>query len=184
MLAFHNDPDLKDRKLAQVQAHEAADEIVKGLYWENGKGCAVGCTVHSGDCGAYETEMGIPQMLARLEDHIFEGMSNEAAKRSPVRFIMAVRPGADLTLVGWKFLHWLVVDVVGRHGTDNVKAATVDAIDVLRRRAAGETVSSVDARNAARVARSVYAAAAAVAASYEKAYDRQAEKLLELIGAE
>ena len=209
MLAFHNDPSLKEAKLAQVRAHEAADEVVKGRYWEGGKGCAVGCTVHSGEHGAYETEMGIPRMLARLEDRIFEGMSNEEAMRFPARFILAIRPGADLSLVSWRFLHWLVEDVVTRHGTDNVKAATVDAIDVLRRRVAGELVGSVEANSAAQTARNAvaadaadaayaaadaayvaYAAAyAADAAAYAAAdaarkssYDRQAEKLLELLG--
>ncbi len=79
MFAFHNSPSLKMAKLAQVKAHEIADEIVKGKYWEHGKGCAVGCTVHSSDHGAYETEMGIPRVLARLEETIFERMSNAGA---------------------------------------------------------------------------------------------------------
>jgi hypothetical protein len=167
MLAFHSLPQLKAAKLTQVLAHQKADEIVKGLYWQNGKGCAVGCTVHSDSHSAYETEMGIPRMLARLEDRIFEGMPNADAKLFPARFIDAIPVGADLSLVGWKFLHWLVADVVARHGTDNVKAATVDAIDILRRKADGEEVSSVDARNVAATAKKAYAAdAAAAAAAY------------------
>jgi hypothetical protein len=185
MFAFHSLPQLKQSKLDQVVAHQAADEIVKGFYWERGKGCAVGCTVHSGNHAAYETEMGIPRMLARLEDRLFEGMPNADAKLFPARFIAAIPVGADLSLVGWKFLHWLVVDVNERHGTEKTKAAVLDAIDILRRRAEGETINPVDARNAAAIARkdadaadaayaadaaAAYAAYAAADAAYAAAY--------------
>jgi hypothetical protein len=42
MLAYHNDPAQKAAILQQLEQHRVADEIVKGQYWENGKGCAVG----------------------------------------------------------------------------------------------------------------------------------------------
>lgn len=45
LIAFHGKQSIKDKLLAQLQAHYEADEIIKGIYWENGKGCAVGCTV-------------------------------------------------------------------------------------------------------------------------------------------
>ncbi len=44
--AFHNNPKVKSKYLARVKAHEKADEIIKGTYWQGGKGCAVGCTIH------------------------------------------------------------------------------------------------------------------------------------------
>ncbi|MGN6121686.1 MAG: hypothetical protein ACTHOJ_01890, partial [Sphingomonas oligoaromativorans] len=171
MRAFHGSEDLKTQKLVQLRAHEAADEIVKGLYWQGGKGCAVGCTVHSSSHAAYETEMGIPRMLARLEDGIFEGMSNAAAKRFPVRFIEAIPVGADLSRVGWQFLHWLVADVIERHGTDAVKAGARPALDVLRKMAAGEVVSMGVAVDARRQAAARWAAAAADAAADAAAAD-------------
>ena len=49
MRAYHNDLTIKTSILAQIQMHHDADEIVKGQYWQDGKGCAVGCTIHSGD---------------------------------------------------------------------------------------------------------------------------------------
>ena len=96
MLAYHNDQNLKADILKQLRAHKKADEIVKGQYWENGKGCAVRCTVHSSDHAAYETKFGIPIMLARLEDTIFEGLPNGRAKEWPIQFMSAIEPGADL----------------------------------------------------------------------------------------
>ena len=62
--------------LKQLRQHAKLDEIEKGHYWDSGKGCAVGCTIHSGQHVEYETRFGIPQMLARLEDCIFEGLPN------------------------------------------------------------------------------------------------------------
>jgi hypothetical protein len=46
MLSFHSDPSIKSNYITRVAGHADADEIVKGRYWENGKGCAVGCTIH------------------------------------------------------------------------------------------------------------------------------------------
>jgi hypothetical protein len=45
MLAYHNDPALKDKLLANLAAHAQADELIQGQYWEDGKGCAVACTL-------------------------------------------------------------------------------------------------------------------------------------------
>src|ERR1700689_4545505 len=101
MLAFHNHPAVKAKYLNRVLAHAAADEIIHGTYWDSGKGCAVGCTVHSASHKAFETEMGIPLMLARLEDRLFEGMANGKAKQFPVHFLEAIQPGSDLSCVGW-----------------------------------------------------------------------------------
>ena len=109
-IAFKDTTITKPAILRQLRAHAAADQIVKGRYWQNGKGCAVGCTIHSSKHAEYESRFGIPQMLARLEDCIFEGLPNDKAKAWPVRFMSAVQPGTDLSCVGWKFLHWLLMD--------------------------------------------------------------------------
>ena len=70
MIAYHGNAEIKAAILDQLRAHAAADEIVKGQYWEDGKGCAVGCAIHSDEHAEYESRFGIPQMLARLEDSI------------------------------------------------------------------------------------------------------------------
>jgi hypothetical protein len=108
LIAFHNDQKIKDKYLARVEAHRKADEIIKGKYWENGKGCAVGCTVHSDDHMAYETELGIPTWLAKLEDRIFENLSNEDAKLWPEEFLKTINPGTDLEKVKIPFLIFVV----------------------------------------------------------------------------
>jgi hypothetical protein len=110
MLSFHSDPSIKSRYLARVAGHADADEIVKGRYWENGKGCAVGCTIHGEAHESFERELGIPCMLAWLEDVIFEGLPNRLAKTWPERFLSSIAPGRDLSPVGWRFLHWLLAE--------------------------------------------------------------------------
>jgi hypothetical protein len=110
MLSFHSDPAIKSNYLARVAGHADADEIVKGRYWENGKGCAVGCTIHGETHESFERELGVPQMLAWLEDVIFEGLPNRLAKTWPERFLLSIAPGKDLSPVGWRFLHWLLAE--------------------------------------------------------------------------
>lgn len=110
MLTFEKNPHLKDEIERQLIRHYEADEIIKGKYWDMGKGCAVGCTIHSSDHMLYESLFGIPVMLARLEDCIFEGLSNELAKEWPLRFWRSIKPGLDMSFVGWKFLYWILDD--------------------------------------------------------------------------
>jgi len=110
MKAFHNNPLIKEKYINRLKDHYEADEFIKGTYWEKGKGCAVGCTLHSGEHLAFETELGIPQVLARLEDEIFEGLPNELAKEFPLQFLSAITVGADLLKVWNYFAIWLLTD--------------------------------------------------------------------------
>lgn len=76
LVAWHGQQTTKDFYVARVRQHMLGDEIIQGVYWEDGRGCGVGCSVHSSDHSLYETDLGIPVQLAYLEDSLFEGMSN------------------------------------------------------------------------------------------------------------
>ena len=93
MQAYHGDPAVKAKYIARMREHQEADELVCGIDWENGKGNAVGCTVHTDNSTAYETELGMPEWLARLEELLFEGMTNETAQQFPVKLLEAVPIG-------------------------------------------------------------------------------------------
>jgi len=126
MLAYHNDQTIKTNILAQLQAHYDADEIVKGRYWQNGKGCAVGCTVHSDDHADYERLFGIPQALAHLEEEIFEHLPNGDAMGWPLRFMRAIVPGADLSMAGPKFNRWVLHSIaLPSAGSDEAVGAAI-----------------------------------------------------------
>jgi hypothetical protein len=244
MLAFHNDASIKTNILNGLAVHRAADEIVQGHYWENGKGCAVGCTLetirvmkgidnidHSSHRTA-ENETGIPQILWRLEDRIFEGLPNALAKEWPEQFTSAIRPGSDLAMIWPRFALWILTEELPQYVTKLPKAAAAiadvaelykewcdtcknptakrwlkarknaayaaDAAYAAAADAAASAAATATAATAADAAAATAAAAADAAAdaaaaaivrssraalAREAAYQRQAEKLIELLKA-
>ena len=141
MKAFHGKQSIKDEYMNRLKDHRERDEIVKGHYWQGGKGCAVGCTIHGNNHKSYEEELGIPVVLARLEDSIFEGLFNEEAKEFPLDFLSAINVGADLSPVANKFLHWLLVDKI--HGVIQYvedKKIVQSVADLYKRKIDGECV--------------------------------------------
>jgi hypothetical protein len=138
--AFHNDKAVKAKYLKRVNAHARADAIVQSYgYWNDGKGCAVGCTLHSSNHSAYETELGIPTALAWLEDTVFENLPNALAKTWPARFLKAVPVGADLSLVVSRFLYWLMNRNLQTVGKNSPVAPCIIAVrDLYGERLAGK----------------------------------------------
>ena len=138
MLTFHGSQELKDQRIAQVRAHRLADQLVKGQYWQDGKGCAVGCTIHSGNHEAYETELGIPVELAHLEDRIFENLDNGSSMMWPERFLLAIPVGVDLrgTHINKRFVLALLTDekrgMVPRIKDDKTKKRAAELVEFLR----------------------------------------------------
>lgn len=209
MKAFHGDQAIKDKYLTRVRLHREADELIKGTSWEDGKGCAVGCTVEKYDHKAYETELGIPEQLAGLEDAIFEGLPNGLAMKWPEQFLDAILPGADLSKVWHKFAVWLLIDPIdgvfkfnnhesirhvaelhtqaacGNMPTDFAWGAAWDAARAARdaARDAARAAAGDAARAAGDAAWDAARAAgyAAGDAAGAAAYIRQSEKLLELL---
>jgi hypothetical protein len=215
MKTFHNKPELKEMMLEEVLKHQKADEIIQGSYESRGKYCAVGCSIESlntrlgkhyshGDHSVYETELGIPKIIARLEDRIFEGLERKKAKMFPLRFIQAVPVGVDLSLVWPKFAIWLLGDekdgVIKYVETDEQKKIIIDIVELYKRVIAGESIESLKkefaiaataaATAADAAAYAAYAAAAATAATAADAaaaavrknhYSKCADKLLEIL---
>ena len=178
LTAYHGKPATKAMYLKRLRAHAKSDELVQGTGWADGKGCAIGCAFHTYDHAAGESLSGIPQMVLRLEDVIFEGLPNELAMKWPVRFMSAIKPGADLGRVGWLFLHWTLTDPAVNPGITHpmVAGAVRQCADIVWRIAAGEDPASLEnatalaARSAARSAAS--AASAANGASRANDADR------------
>jgi len=155
MLAYHNRKGIKEFYLDRVRAHRCSNDIVQGYgYWDNGRGCAVGCTVHSSDVRAYERELGIPMELARLEDMLFEQLPRECANLWPERFLEAIQPGADLSQVRSQYTHWV------RHDPECLEALTFPGIVAIE-----------------------WATQRFGASAKTNVYIRQSDKLLELLRA-
>jgi len=192
MIAFHGKPETKQFYLGRVLEHQQADEIVKGTYWEDGKGCAVGCTLHSSDHKAYESEMGVPEWLALVEDRIFEGMSNERAKKFPAQFIESINVGAELEKIKAPFMIFILQSALEHfdHEKDPAcKKAIDDVIGLWRTDPEGPAAAWSAARSAAWSAAesAAWSAAesaarsAAESAAESAAYEKFADKLLELM---
>lgn len=152
LIAYHGKQEVKDEYINRVRAHREADQLVKEFYWDGSKGCAVGCTIHGKDHGKYETALGIPRQLAYLEDRLFEKMPDERSQRWPEEFLQAITPGADLTGVADRFLHWLLVDevdgVIRFAKTVEQWAAISHVGELYQRKIAGEVINVMEWRNA------------------------------------
>lgn len=148
MQAYLNNPELKQQVIAGLQAHYEADEIIKGTYWQNGKGCAVGCILHDLNPGKspemyarFEIELGIPQIVARLIDKIFEGLPNEEAKEFPLKYMSAIPVGTDLSLV-WPHLAIFLLDEAERfHKTDENRSTGLAVKSIYNQILKGEPLS-------------------------------------------
>jgi hypothetical protein len=110
--AFHNDEAVKEKYLTRVRHHQKMDHLVRGQGWTGKKGCAVGCTLEKYDHKAYEPELGIPEWLARVEDTLFEGMSEEKSRTWPEKFLEAIHIGVDLEKAKVPFLIVVLEDTL------------------------------------------------------------------------
>ena len=96
-----------DKLRQEVAAHVAADSIVQGTYWNiaTNKGCFIGCLAKSDDPTINEITYGLPVMVQRIAESIFEALPADEAKAFFAALPDAVAcDGKDLTRVGWQFL--------------------------------------------------------------------------------
>lgn len=202
MQAYKNDKKLKSDFIKEIKWHQDQDKIIQGSYGlgSNGdwKGCAVGCSIHSlnrikdkkfttSDHSIYETELGIPEWLARLEDTIFEGLPVEEAKKWPLRFSKAINVGADLEPVKYKFCAYLMkenIDMVLKLDiSDELKEQVVKEIrDVLALHEEAIKTGEWDGSAAGSAAGSAGSAGlAAWSAGESAAYIKHSKELLRLL---
>lgn len=178
MLAYHNDPAIKQKFVDRVTAHRKADQVVQGIGWdgETHSGCCIGCMFDKYNHSLAPTEIGYPEPLARLADAIHEGLPKSVClpddKRQPAwieRFTEAAKPGADLSLVWPRFAVWILTDE--QHGVRRFTKgfsdceAAIDRVGALWQRViAGAAVESLKADFSAADAAADAAYAAADAA--------------------
>jgi len=197
-LTYKSDPKLKTMFVKEMELHRKADDFLKGTYGtmrgKKWKGCAVGCGVKSlnqklgkkystSNHKAYETELGIPEWLARLEDTIFEGLPLEDSKKWPVQFSKAIPVGKDVTKVKWQFCVYLLKENIERvlelDISDELKEQVIKSIQ-------GSLKVNEDALNTGEWDESARSAAESAAESAarsakEKTYIKHSKELLKLL---
>ena len=95
-----------DKLRQEVASHVAADSIVQGTYWdaENNRGCFIGCLAHDNDPAINEATYGLPVMVQRIAENIFEALPANEAKAFFAALPDAIQcDGKDLSKVGWQF---------------------------------------------------------------------------------
>jgi hypothetical protein len=120
----------KDEFIKEIKWHKEQDAFMRGTYNEgnknNFKGCAVGCSINSinrllGTAYGYGEHIDmaetlqIPEWLVRLEDKIFEGLSEKDSKEWPLSFSEAINVGADLDKIKPAFLVYVLESIPGTH---------------------------------------------------------------------
>lgn len=93
MKSFHNDSDVQHRHLDRLALHRQKNEIQVGDRWSDGKGTAIGCTVHCGDSSRYQRELGILPLLAEVEETLFLNVGGAQRAGLPERFLAAMPVG-------------------------------------------------------------------------------------------
>jgi hypothetical protein len=170
MLTFHGDPSIKDKYVRRLKAHHRADEIIKGTYWEDERGCCVGCTLHSDSHAAYETELGLPEWYAWLIDAIFEGLPSGKAQDFAVASLGQIPVGVDIDSVRGPFLRFLTEE-----SGDCCLDAEMSASPSMAARSAARSAARAAWAAAARAAGAEATAEAAAAQAERAAWAEAAE---------
>lgn len=140
LTAYHNDVALKEKLIREIplyrekllQDFRYCSAFKRSLIWEY-----VSDFNNDGDkiCAKYETKLGVPRVLARLENNgIFESLFEERAKTWPQEFLAAIPVGADLTQVWPQYAVWLLVDekhgIIQYANSDQSRAAIQKVADL------------------------------------------------------
>jgi hypothetical protein len=150
---------------ATVAEHIEADAVFQGRYWdeEDQKGCFIGCLVHADRPDLIEERYGIPVMITRIAEEIFEELPSAEAAQFFADFPAAINnDGKDLSRVGWRFLSQTLRDLPST--TAEAQTVVDLAIAGLDRLAKGEQWPTADAvRDAAWAVANTAASARAAA---------------------
>ena len=155
MLAYHNDPAVKAKYTQRFAAHRAADEVIQGTGFANGRGCFVGCTLDNYNHSRFPAELGWPEWLAHLADTIFEGIPKAEAPSFGTDLLEAVKVGVNLEPVRSRFLLTVQRRNLARIADDTAeyvpacRAAVQKVIELLEADVAARSAAWSAARSAA-----------------------------------
>ena len=142
------------RLIPLADRHQKADEYRAGHYWQgngSGTGCAVGCTIHDAiklgvlpQATSHESHAsiakatGLPEMVWRLADNIFEGLPEDDRPAWTPRLLRAAAKCKNLERVPALIMTRLAERLAADAIRDDVKAVTLVVAGLWRRRANGD----------------------------------------------
>lgn len=171
-----------------VAQHIAADAVVQGQYWKNGRGCFIACLAHSSCAETVTIKYGIPVPLVRVLERIFESLNAIEARQFFADIPAAIAiDGKDLQLIVWQFLEETLL-ALPVQTTDT--RTVIAGLALLAQggewpEAAARAAAMAAARAAARAAAEAASAAARAAAEAAVAGEirRQRDSVLRLMAA-
>ena len=166
--------ELKQHWVDEMQAHQDADRLRSGDFWDGEKGCFFGCAMQSSDSTLEKAieAMELPSWLVYLAEAIFENLDegSEEQLNFPVELCKAIPVDADIDKVN----HLIAIDRLTplAHKHISVRAA-IERVIRLHKKALTCRVSDDDwsaARSAAYSAAdsAAYSAADSAAWTAEK----------------
>lgn len=180
MIAWYGEQKLKDAALARLREHRRLDHLAQGVYFQDGRGCHLGCLTHT-DSGAHEaTErmFGLPQRVAYWLESVFEGLPSDRCAWWVITSTEAIPVGADLSLCHHELAAWLLgPESPSAAGSqhDLVRAAIEGMRRLHERAAAGEAITGEQWSAALSAAWSAARSAAESAAAWESIAQRSIE---------
>lgn len=176
LTSFFNDEILKVETGANLVAARKSGRIEPGGChgeYDMCVTCAIAVTVQKfpTNYGDYVTMLGLPKLLAEIEEDVFERLPRDEATFFPERVIEAIGVGYDLSNIGWALLKSTMLEHEGFRHRLVTKTVTACArfLDPL---IAGGRVDSIDANELrAEAARIAQVTATAARGSVHPAHD-------------
>ena len=141
-LSFLDNTYMKEHYINQVKEVISRGMLNQGVYWLNGQqkeGISLTPSLHS----KYESALGIPEMIAKIEDKIFIGLPSPEYKDFPLQFISAIPVGVDLTITWKRIMIWLLDDDVW--GVKNlVRENQLASIEVITKFVKRSLIEEID----------------------------------------
>ncbi|MEM1224574.1 MAG: hypothetical protein AAGJ40_02695 [Planctomycetota bacterium] len=178
--AWYGEPKLKTAAMDRLREHRRLDEIAQGVYFQDGKGCHLGCLSHANDDTheVVERMFAIPLRIGYWLEAVFEGLPNGRCADWVMQSTEAIAVGADLSKCHHHLASWLLSSE-SPSSAGNQHELVRDAVDAVKdlhdRAAAGEPIpaktwsaarsAAWSARSAARSAESAESAAWSAARS-------------------
>lgn len=128
--------------IANARDHVAQDKVIKGLYTRpNGQACFIGCHAGEDNPERLLKIYGLPTMVIRIAEIIFEGLPDkEAQQQFHIDLPEAIGvDGKDLSMVGWKFLRNMLTRLPSTTSNDVV----IPVIDLLNHLIGGKSHESL-----------------------------------------
>ena len=174
--------------IERMKAHIEADELVRGLGFEDGKGCFIGCTFDRYDHRHAAKTTGVPEWLWYLADELHESMSRSVDRGDmALKLLRGFEKCEDFDA-----LERAIHIYIQRQNIERVKALEIDdALAWSAKWSAAEAAAKAAGWSAALAASSAAEAedwsalahwSARCSAAEAAAYDDIGQELLRLLG--